>query len=128
MVSGKVSCLSLHVYTHTDTQTHSHASIQITAYIEYYRQLLPPYTHLNMPCTEFDMVHQLHMCTLLIYIEIPLPNSDAYMCCVTFRFMMSHLAMSLGDMFCMGRKGGNVGGGWVHPMGAKSMAMSGTCL
>ena len=38
---------------------------------------------------------------------------------------MSHPAMSLGDRFCDSRKGGTRGGGWVHPKGAKSMAMSG---
>ena len=39
--------------------------------------------------------------------------------------MMSHLAMSLGDRFCDSRKGGTGGGGWVHPEGANSMAVSG---
>ena len=33
--------------------------------------------------------------------------------------------MSLGDRFCDSRKGGTGGGGWVHPEGANSMAMSG---
>ena len=28
-------------------------------------------------------------------------------------------------MFCVNRKGGTGGGGWVHPKGANSMAMSG---
>ena len=41
--------------------------------------------------------------------------------------MMSHPAMSLGDRFCDSRKGGTGGGGWVHPEGANSMAMSGLC-
>ena len=34
-------------------------------------------------------------------------------------------AMSLGDRFCDSRKGGTEGGGWVHPEGANSMAVSG---
>ena len=33
--------------------------------------------------------------------------------------------MSLGDRFCDSRKGGTGGGGWVHPEGANSMAVSG---
>ena len=33
--------------------------------------------------------------------------------------------MSLGDRFCKSRKGGTGGGGWVHPEGANSMAVSG---
>ena len=39
--------------------------------------------------------------------------------------MMSHPAMSLGDRFCDSRKGGTGGGGWVHPEGENSMAVSG---
>ena len=39
--------------------------------------------------------------------------------------MMSHPAMSLGDRLCVSRKGGTRGGGWVHPKGANSMAVSG---
>ena len=39
--------------------------------------------------------------------------------------MMSHPAMSLGDRFCNSRKGGTGGGGWVHPKGANSVAVSG---
>ena len=39
--------------------------------------------------------------------------------------MMSHPAMSLEDRFCDSRKGGTRGGGWVHPEGANSMAVSG---
>ena len=39
--------------------------------------------------------------------------------------MMSHPAMSLGDRFCDSRKGGTGGGGWVHPEGTNSMAVSG---
>ena len=46
-------------------------------------------------------------------------------CHETFSFMMSHLAMSLGDRFCDSRKGGTGGGGWVHLEGANSMAVSG---
>ena len=32
--------------------------------------------------------------------------------------------MSLGDRFCDSRKGRTGGGGWVHPEGANSMAVS----
>ena len=42
--------------------------------------------------------------------------------------MMSLLAMSLGLRFCVSRKGGTGGGGWVHPKGANSMATSGLVL
>ena len=42
--------------------------------------------------------------------------------------MMSLLAMSSGLRFCMSRKGGTGGGGWVHPKGANSMAVSGLVL
>jgi len=38
---------------------------------------------------------------------------------------MSLPAMSFGDWFCFSRKGGIEGGGWVHPKGADSMAISG---
>ena len=48
----------------------------------------------------------------------------AYMRHENFSFMMSYLGMSLGDRFCTSRKGGTRGGGWVHPKGADSMAMS----
>jgi len=34
---------------------------------------------------------------------------------------MSLSAMSLGDWFCLSRKGGAEGGGLVHPEGEKSM-------
>ena len=37
-------------------------------------------------------------------------------------------AMSFGDRFCVSRKGGIGGGGWVHLKGADSMAMSGLGL
>jgi len=33
--------------------------------------------------------------------------------------------MTFGDRFCLSRKGGIGGGGWVHPKGADSMAVSG---
>ena len=46
----------------------------------------------------------------------------------TFSFMMSLPAMSLGLRFCVSRKGGREGGGWVHPKGANSMAASGLVL
>jgi len=39
--------------------------------------------------------------------------------------MMSLLAMPSGDRFYMSRKGRTGGGGWVHPKGANSMAVSG---
>jgi len=39
--------------------------------------------------------------------------------------MMSLPAMSLGLRFCVSRKGGTGGGGWVHPKGVNSMAASG---
>ena len=42
--------------------------------------------------------------------------------------MMSLPGMSLGLRFCMSRKGGTRGGGWVHPKGANSMAASGLVL
>ena len=54
-----------------------------------------------------------------------LPASDALRCHETFSFMMSHPAMSLRDRLCASRKGGAGGGGWVHPEGANSMAVSG---
>ena len=38
---------------------------------------------------------------------------------------MSLSAMSLGLRFCVNRKGGTGGGGWVHPKGVNSTAMSG---
>jgi len=42
--------------------------------------------------------------------------------------MMSLPAMSLGLRFCVSRKGGTGGGGWVHPKSANSMAASGLVL
>ena len=39
--------------------------------------------------------------------------------------MMLHPAMSLGLRSCISRRGGTGGGGWVHPKGANSMAVSG---
>ena len=39
--------------------------------------------------------------------------------------MMSLPAMTSRDRFCVSRKGGTGGGGWVHPKGANSMAASG---
>ena len=33
--------------------------------------------------------------------------------------------MTFRDRFCFSRKGGIGGGGWVHPKGADSMAVSG---
>ena len=46
----------------------------------------------------------------------------------TFSFMLPYPAMSLGDRLCASRKGGAGGGGWVHPKGANSMAVSGLSL
>ena len=54
-----------------------------------------------------------------------LPANDALRCHETFSFMMSHPAMSLRDRLCASREGGAGGGGWVHPKGANSMAVSG---
>ena len=61
------------------------------------------------------------------------PNSSGYLfrahsgyiCHETFSFMISLPAVSLGLRFCVNRKGGTRGGGWVHPKGANSMAASG---
>ena len=39
--------------------------------------------------------------------------------------MMSYLVISMEDRFCLSRKGGTGGGGWVHPKSANSMIMSG---
>ena len=39
--------------------------------------------------------------------------------------MMSLPEMSFGDRFCFSRKGRIGGGGWMHPKGANSMAVSG---
>ena len=52
----------------------------------------------------------------------PLSTNDAYMHCETFSLMMSYLPMSLGDRFCVDRKGSLGGGGWVHPKGANGMS------
>ena len=41
---------------------------------------------------------------------------------------MSLPAMTFGDRFCFSRKGGIGRGGWVHPKGADSMAISGLCF
>jgi len=42
---------------------------------------------------------------------------------------MSLPAMTFGDRFCFSRKGvPKGGGGWVHPKGADSMAVSGLCF
>ena len=75
------------------------------------------------------MVWNKSLCTLgsvkLIKLINPLRPTVAYLQCETFSFMMSHVAMSLGDRFCDSRKGGTGGGGWVHPEGANSMAVSG---
>ena len=66
-----------------------------------------------------------HKCSNLLYTLSPFPPNDTIWRHETFNFMMSHLAMSLGDRLCVSRKGGARGGGWVHPNGANSMAVSG---
>jgi len=58
-----------------------------------------------------------------VYILGPLPTNGAYMHRETFSFMMSYLAMPLGDRFCMSRKGGTEEAGWVHPKGANSIGL-----
>ena len=63
-----------------------------------------------------------------IEISYPVRAHSAYKRHETFSFMMSLLAMSLGLRFCVSRKGGTGGGGWVHPKGANSMAVSGLIL
>ena len=55
----------------------------------------------------------------------PLPTNGAYVRHEIFSFMMSYLAVSLGDRFCMSRTGWTGGGGWVHLKGANNMGMSG---
>jgi len=52
----------------------------------------------------------------------PLSTNDAYMHCETFSLMMSYPAMSLGNRFCISRKGRSGGGGWVHLKGANDMS------
>jgi len=41
---------------------------------------------------------------------------------------MSLPAMTSGDRFCFSKKGGIGGGGWVHLIGADSMAVCGLCF
>ena len=48
----------------------------------------------------------------------------AYIRHQTFSFKMSLPAVSFADRFCVNRKGRTMGGGWVHPKGASSMAVS----
>jgi len=45
-----------------------------------------------------------------------------------FELVMSLHAMFFGEWFCMSRKGGTGGGGWVHSKGANSMAASGLAV
>ena len=56
---------------------------------------------------------------------IPLPTNDAGIHHETFSFMMSYPAISLGDRFCVSRKGGAGEGEWVYSKCANSMAVSG---
>ena len=51
-----------------------------------------------------------------------LPNDSYGVMRLAFSFNMSLPAMSFGDRFCMSRKGGTGGGGWLHLKGANSMA------
>lgn len=44
----------------------------------------------------------------------PLPNCDAYMHREILSFMISYLTTSLGDSFCVSRKGRTGRGGWVY--------------
>jgi len=82
-------------------------------------------------CTPFDRENTFIqprlnlMCKAMIN---PLPTNDAYMRHEIFSFMMSYPARTLGDRFCVSRKGGTGGGGWMHLKGANSMAMSGLAL
>ena len=55
----------------------------------------------------------------------PFRAHSAKCCHETFSFVVALPAMCLGDRFCVSRKGGTGGGGWVHPKGANSMAVSG---
>jgi len=52
---------------------------------------------------------------------------DTIWCHGTFSFMLSLQAMSFGDRFCMSRKSGRVGGGWVVPQGEINTAVSVLC-
>ena len=46
----------------------------------------------------------------------------------TFNSIIYSIAMSLGNCFCMSRKGGTGGGGLVHPESENSMAMYGLAV
>ena len=62
-----------------------------------------------------------HVLKVHLTLSYPMTSYDA----VKLSFIMSLLAMSLGLRFCMSRKGGIGGGGWVYPKGANSIAVSG---
>ena len=49
-------------------------------------------------------------------------------CHETFNSIIFSLAMSLGNCFCVSRKGGTGGGGLVHPESENSMAMCGLAV
>ena len=74
--------------------------------------------------TEFgDILKQLaitHVSTMFVMSLLTLyqPMTHRPIC-------VAHPAMFLGLTFCMSRKGGTVGGGWVHPKDANNMAASG---
>ena len=78
-----------------------------------------------------DWIGTMHLCSLPSAVPLlrpwinPLPTNDCKTRHETFTFMMSHPAMSLRDRLCASREGGAGGGGWVHPKGANSMAVSG---
>ena len=57
----------------------------------------------------------------------PFRANSRYIHHKTFSFVISHPAISLGLWYCKSRKGGARGGGWVHPKGANSMAVSELC-
>ena len=46
----------------------------------------------------------------------------------TFKSIIYSIAMSLGNWFCMSRKGGTGGGGLVNPESENSMAMYGLAV
>ena len=81
-----------------------------------------PTHHLGYRVLDTNLLPFMHRSTTLINPFLP---NDCLLHCETFSFIMSLLAMSLGLKFCMNRKGRTGGGGWVHPKGANSMAMSG---
>ncbi len=49
---------------------------------------------------------------------------EIYLPDVRFHIMMSLGEFSPGDRFCVSRKGGTWGGGWVHPQGANGVSQA----